>query len=109
MTELLKQVLFDTTSSVKPLQICMALSQTLPIFENIFGNNIANELVSDNTWKQLIQLNVFLSSLNIEGVVFKSYKTYHCNRSHRLCQKENWPDNFDSYSLIDLVIRLTIK
>lgn len=33
-----------------------------------FGNNIANELVSDNAWKQLVQLNVFLSNLNIEGV-----------------------------------------
>ena len=46
----------------------MPTSRNTVIFGIIFGNNIANELVSDNAWKQLVQLNVFLSNLNIEGV-----------------------------------------
>lgn len=37
-------------------------------FWNIFSDNLAIELISDTAWKQIIQLNLFLSTINIEGV-----------------------------------------
>lgn len=64
--KIIETITFDTTVS-EALQIIANISEHCN-FWNIFGNNIANELVSDNAWKQLVQLNVFLSNLNIEGV-----------------------------------------
>ena len=64
--KIIETITFDTTVS-EALQIIANISEHCN-FWNIFGNNIANELVSNNAWKQLVQLNVFLSNLNIEGV-----------------------------------------
>ncbi len=64
--KIIETITYDTTVS-EALQIIANISEHCN-FWNIFGNNIANELVSDNAWKQLVQLNVFLSNLNIGGV-----------------------------------------
>lgn len=37
-------------------------------FWNIFSDNLAIELISETAWKQLVQLNLFLSSINIEEI-----------------------------------------
>lgn len=37
-------------------------------FWNIFSENLGIDLISDTAWKQIIQLNLFLSTVNIEGI-----------------------------------------
>lgn len=64
--KIIETITFDTT--VSEAQQIIAKISKLCNFGNIFGDNIANELISDNVWKQLVQLNLFISNIKIESI-----------------------------------------
>jgi len=57
----------EGTSIEQAKKIIEAISEHCD-FWNIFGSNLAIEHISSNAWKQIVQLNQFLSSINLEEI-----------------------------------------
>ncbi len=76
-------------------------------FWNIFSNNLAQEYISQVAWKQLIQLNLFLSSININAIdieiLHKLLQTSIESAKRKVAGQFSTPQK-----LADLLTRLTI-
>ena len=76
-------------------------------FWNIFSDNLAIELISNSAWKQIIQLNQFLSSINIEGIEIEIL--HNLLQSSIVSAKRKVAGQFATpKKLADLLVRLTI-
>jgi len=77
-------------------------------FWNIFSSNTAIEYISDNAWKQIIQLNQFLSSINIAGIEIEIL--HNLLQSSIASAKRKVAGQFATpEKLADLLTRLTIE
>lgn len=77
-------------------------------FWNIFSNNLAIEYISDTAWKQIIQLNQFLASINIEGIAIEIL--HNLLQSSIVSAKRKVAGQFATpKKLADLLTRLTIE
>lgn len=77
-------------------------------FWNIFCNNLAIEYISDTAWKQIIQLNQFLASINIEGIEIEIL--HNLLQSSIVSAKRKVAGQFATpKKLADLLTRLTIE
>lgn len=77
-------------------------------FWNIFSNNLAIESISHSAWKQIIQLNQFLSSINIEGIEIEIL--HNLLQSSIVSAKRKVAGQFATpKNLADLLVRLTIE
>jgi type I restriction-modification system DNA methylase subunit len=77
-------------------------------FWNIFSDNLAIDFISSTAWKQIIQLNQFLSSINIEGVEIEIL--HNLLQSSILSAKRKVAGQFATpKKLADLLVRLTIE
>jgi hypothetical protein len=76
-------------------------------FWNIFSDNLAIEFISSSAWKQIIQLNQFLSSINIERVEVEIL--HDLLQSSILSAKRKVAGQFATpKKLADLLVRLTL-
>lgn len=77
-------------------------------FWNIFSDNLAIDFISSSAWKQIIQLNQFLSSINIEEVEIEIL--HNLLQSSILSAKRKVAGQFATpKKLADLLVRLTIE
>lgn len=77
-------------------------------FWNIFSDNLAIEFISNSAWKQIIQLNQFLSSINIEGVEIEIL--HNLLQSSIASAKRKVAGQFATpKKLADLLVRLTVE
>ncbi|WP_185216950.1 MULTISPECIES: N-6 DNA methylase [unclassified Chryseobacterium] len=77
-------------------------------FWNIFSDNIAIEHISDSAWKQIIQLNQFLATLNIEGIEIEIL--HNLLQSSIVSAKRKVAGQFATpKKLANLLVRLTIE
>jgi type I restriction-modification system DNA methylase subunit len=77
-------------------------------FWNIFSDNLAIEFISNSAWKQIIQLNQFLSSINIAGIEIEIL--HNLLQSLIVSAKRKVAGQFATpKKLADLLIRLTIE
>ncbi|MBP7433379.1 SAM-dependent DNA methyltransferase [bacterium] len=77
-------------------------------FWNIFSDNLAIEFISNSAWKQIVQLNQFLSSLNITGIEIEIL--HNLLQSSILSAKRKVAGQFATpKKLADLLVRLTIE
>jgi len=102
---LIEQINGDTSIN-EAIDIIFNISENCN-FWNIFSDNLAQEHISDSAWKQLLQLNLFLSSINIDGIDIEIL--------HKLLQssialaKRKVAGQFSTpIKLADLLVRLTI-
>jgi len=76
-------------------------------FWNIFSDNLAIDQISDIAWKQIVQLNQFLSTINIEGVEIEIL--HNLLQSSIASAKRKVAGQFTTpQKLADLLTRLTI-
>lgn len=77
-------------------------------FWNIFSDNLAIEFISDSAWKQIIQLNQFLSSINIAGIEIEIL--HNLLQSSIVSAKRKVAGQFATpKKLADLLVRLTVE
>jgi len=77
-------------------------------FWNIFSDNLAIEFISNSAWKQIIQLNQFLSSINIEGIEIEIL--HNLLQSSIVSAKRKVAGQFATpKKLADLLVRLTVE
>lgn len=77
-------------------------------FWNIFSDNLAIEFVSTSAWKQIVQLNQFLSSINIAGIEIEIL--HNLLQSSIVSAKRKVAGQFGTpKKLADLLVRLTIE
>lgn len=77
-------------------------------FWNIFSDNLAIEFISTSAWKQIIQLNQFLSSINIAGIEIEIL--HNLLQSSIVSAKRKVAGQFATpKKLADLLVRLTIE
>ena len=77
-------------------------------FWNIFSDNLAIESISNSAWKQIIQLNQFLSSINIDGIEIEIL--HNLLQSSIVSAKRKVAGQFATpKKLADLLVRLTIE
>jgi type I restriction-modification system DNA methylase subunit len=77
-------------------------------FWNIFSDNLANEFISISAWKQIIQLNQFLSSINIAGIEIEVL--HNLLQSSIVSAKRKVAGQFATpRKLADLLVRLTVE
>ncbi|MES2734078.1 MAG: N-6 DNA methylase [Bacteroidota bacterium] len=77
-------------------------------FWNIFSDNLAIEHISETAWKQIIQLNQFLSSINIAGIEIEIL--HNLLQSSIVSVKRKVAGQFATpKKLADLLTRLTIE
>jgi type I restriction-modification system DNA methylase subunit len=77
-------------------------------FWNIFSSNLAIEFISNTAWKQIIQLNQFLSSINIAGIEIEIL--HNLLQSSIASAKRKVAGQFATpKKLADLLTRLTIE
>ncbi len=77
-------------------------------FWNIFSDNLAIEFISNFAWKQIVQLNQFLSSINIEGIEIEILHSL--LQSSIVSAKRKVAGQFATpKKLADLLVRLTIE
>jgi hypothetical protein len=77
-------------------------------FWNIFSDNLAIEFVSTSAWKQIVQLNQFLSSINITGIEIEIL--HNLLQSSIVSAKRKVAGQFGTpKKLADLLVRLTIE
>lgn len=77
-------------------------------FWNIFGSNLAIEYISSNAWSQIVQLNQFLSSINLEeieiGILHRLLESSIASAKRKVAGQFATPNN-----LAELLTRLTIE
>ncbi|HQM83584.1 MAG TPA: N-6 DNA methylase, partial [bacterium] len=77
-------------------------------FWNIFSDNLAIEFISCSAWKQIVQLNQFLSSINIAGVEIEIL--HNLLQASIVSAKRKVAGQFATpKKLADLLVRLTIE
>jgi hypothetical protein len=77
-------------------------------FWNIFSDNLAIEFISISAWKQIIQLNQFLSSINIAGIEIEVL--HNLLQSSIVSAKRKVAGQFATpKKLADLLVRLTVE
>ena len=77
-------------------------------FWNIFSDNLAIELISISAWKQIVQLNQFLSSINMAGIEIEIL--HNLLQSSIVSAKRKVAGQFATpKKLADLLVRLTIE
>ena len=77
-------------------------------FWNIFSDNLAIEFISTSAWKQIIQLNQFLSSINIAGIEIEVL--HNLLQSSIVSAKRKVAGQFATpKKLADLLVRLTVE
>ena len=77
-------------------------------FWNIFSDNLAIEFISTSAWKQIIQLNQFLSSINIDGIEIEIL--HDLLQSSIVSAKRKVAGQFATpEKLANLLVRLTIE
>ena len=77
-------------------------------FWNIFSDNLAIEFISNSAWKQIMQLNQFLSSINIAGIEIEIL--HNLLQSSIVSAKRKVAGQFATpKKLADLLVRLTIE
>lgn len=77
-------------------------------FWNIFSDNLAIEFISNSAWKQIIQLNQFLSSINIAGIEIEIL--HNLLQSSIVSAKRKVAGQFATpKKLADLLVRLTVE
>lgn len=97
----------NETSIRKAKEIITSISEHCN-FWNIFSDNIAVEYISDSAWKQIIQLNQFLATLNVEGIAIEIL--HNLLQSSIVSAKRKVAGQFATpEKLADLLVRLTIE
>ncbi len=97
----------NDTSIEQAKKIIMSISEHCN-FWNIFSDNIAIEFISTSAWKQIIQLNQFLSSINIAGIEVEVL--HNLLQSSIVSAKRKVAGQFATpKKLADLLVRLTIE
>jgi type I restriction-modification system DNA methylase subunit len=77
-------------------------------FWNIFSDNLAIDFISNSAWKQIVQLNQFLSSINIEGIEIEIL--HNLLQSSIATAKRKVAGQFATpKKLADLLVRLTME
>lgn len=97
----------NETSIEQAKQIIASISQHCN-FWNIFSDNLAIEFISNSAWKHIIQLNQFLSSINITGIEIEIL--HDLLQSSILSAKRKVSGQYATpKKLADLLVRLTIE
>lgn len=97
----------NETSITQAKEIITSISEHCN-FWNIFSDNIAIEHISDSAWKQIIQLNQFLATLNIEGIEIEIL--HNLLQSSIVSAKRKVAGQFATpKKLANLLVRLTIE
>lgn len=97
----------NETSITQAKEIIASISEHCN-FWNIFSDNIAIEFISNSAWKQIIQLNQFLATLNIEGIEIEIL--HNLLQSSIVSAKRKVAGQFATpKKLADLLVRLTIE
>lgn len=97
---------YDTTVN-EAKQVIAGISEHCN-FWNIFSDNLAIELISDTAWKQIVQLNLFLSTINIDGIEIEIL--HNLLQSSIVSAKRKVAGQFATpKKLADLLTRLTIN
>lgn len=97
----------NETSITQAKEIIASISEHCN-FWNIFSDNIAIEHISDSAWKQILQLNQFLATLNIEGIEIEIL--HNLLQSSIVSAKRKVAGQFATpKKLADLLVRLTIE
>ena len=97
----------DETSIEQAKEIIASISEHCN-FWNIFSDNLAIEFISNSAWKQIIQLNQFLSSINIEGIEIEIL--HNLLQSSIVSAKRKVAGQFATpKKLADLLVRLTVE
>ncbi|MDG5800672.1 N-6 DNA methylase [Marinilabiliaceae bacterium ANBcel2] len=95
------------TSIEQAKEIIASISEVCN-FWNIFSDNLAIEFISNTAWKQIIQLNQFLLSINIEGIEIEIL--HNLLQSSIVSAKRKVAGQFATpKKLADLLVRLTIE
>jgi len=94
------------TSIEQAKEIISAISENCN-FWNIFSSNLAIEYISEAAWKQIIQLNQFLATINIDGIEIEIL--HNLLQSSIVSAKRKVAGQFATpKKLADLLTRLTI-
>lgn len=97
----------NNTSIEQAKEIIISISEHCN-FWNIFSDNLAIEFISISAWKQIIQLNQFLSSINIAGIEIEIL--HNLLQSSIVSAKRKVAGQFATpKKLADLLVRLTIE
>jgi hypothetical protein len=101
----IESINFETTIE-QAKEIISSISENCN-FWNIFSNNLAIEYISETAWKQIIQLNQFLASINIDGIEIEVL--HNLLQSSIVSAKRKVAGQFATpKKLADLLTRLTI-
>jgi hypothetical protein len=101
------ELISEETSIEQAKEIISSISENCN-FWNIFSDNLAIEFISNSAWKQIIQLNQFLSSINISGIEIEIL--HNLLQSSIVSAKRKVAGQFSTpKKLADLLIRLTIE
>lgn len=97
----------ESTSISDALQIIGNISEACN-FWNIFSNNLALEHISESAWKQIVQLNQFLSSININAIEIEILQNL--LQSSIASAKRKVAGQFSTpKKLAELLVRLTVE
>jgi hypothetical protein len=97
----------DTNTSIEDAKEIISTISEHCNFWNIFSNNLAIEFISIAAWKQVTQLNQFLSSINIAGIEIEIL--HNLLQSSIVSAKRKVAGQFATpKKLADLLVRLTI-
>lgn len=97
----------NATSIEQAKEIIASISEHCN-FWNIFSDNLAIEFISNSAWQQIIQLNQFLSSINIEGIEIEIL--HNLLQSSIVSAKRKVAGQFATpKKLADLLVRLTVE
>jgi type I restriction-modification system DNA methylase subunit len=98
----------DNNTSIEQAKEIIASISEHCNFWNIFSDNLAIEFISISAWKQIIQLNQFLSSINIAGIEIEIL--HNLLQSSIASAKRKVAGQFATpKKLADLLVRLTIE
>ena len=101
------EVINNGTTINQAIEIVSTISDNCN-FWNIFSDHLSLEYISDGAWKQMIQLNQFLASVNIEEVEIEVL--HHLLQSSIVAAKRKVAGQFATpKKLADLLARLTIE
>jgi len=94
------------SSIIEALKIIISITETCN-FWNIFSPNLAQKYISNTAWRQLVQLNIFLTNLNIDGIDIEIL--HHLLQSSVASAKRKVAGQFSTpQKLAELLVRLTV-
>lgn len=108
---------FNEAKSIESINFETSINEAKQIIEsisehcnfwNIFSSNLAIEFISETAWKQIVQLNQFLATINIEGIEIEILHSL--LQSSIAAAKRKVAGQFATpKKLADLLTRLTIE